>query len=400
MNKLVLAGRSAASVSDRVVSQWRPGRMMGTLAAGLAAILTLGGCGSDGFLASFTAKTDTTSEHVIEPLDARKLGFSPQWPKQLPLSRGEKIEHAVLAGDLVVTVERPHNLVTATSFRDGSTVWRKPVGTELEILYPPQRRTQGLANDDRVLINSNRRMFSLRAMDGELLYVSNLDYPVVHAPAMIGEYAIFGGGNGRAFAHDIYSGFAKWEYQLPTEIRVEPVLSGTNAFVVDSRGIYAMLEGTTGEVLWKGRTFAPVVAKPAVGAAVYLASQDQTLYALDRNTGVDRWKFRETAPLNESPVVMGVQVFLPLGKRGLVAIDAAEGHELWRISDRAYPVRLYGDRLLLKLDKALRMVDAATGETIEEVATMPLKTVLVDSETGSIVLIANNGWMQRLDPMH
>ncbi len=398
MNKLVLAERSAAGVNDRAAARTRPGRITGMAAVLATLLLSLTGCGTDGFL-RFTGKTESGIRVPIDPLDARALGFSAQWPKMLPLGRGETIEHAVLAGDLVLTVERPHNLLTAISFRDGSTVWRKPVGTELEILYPPMRLTRGVADDDRVLINSNRRMFSYRAMDGALLYVTNLDYPVSHAPAIYNDFAIFGGGNGRVFAHSLISGFAHWEYQLPAEVRIAPALSGSMVFAVDASGIYVMLDAATGDVLWKGRTFAPVDAAPAVASAIYLASRDQTLYALDRRDGSDRWKYRDVQPLRESPVVVGEYVIQPLTGRGIVAIHAGEGHEVWRLPERAQVVHLYGDQLLLNMGNALRMVDAATGETLKQVPTRPLKTVLVDRETGNLVLVTVDGQMQRLDRM-
>src|SRR5690606_2682791 len=125
-----------------------------------------------------------------------------------------------------------------------------------------------------------------------------------HPPAMLGEYAIFGGGGGRIFAHDIVTGFAKWQYTLPSEIKVSPVVSGQAVFAVDSSGVFAQLDGASGRLMWKGRAFAPVTAAPAIGNAIYLASHDQTLYALDRLSGGDRWKFRETEPLKHSPVVM------------------------------------------------------------------------------------------------
>ncbi len=369
------------------------------------AALMVGGCASSNSTkapgeraASGHAAVDAKVPHFdlpIQPLDARELGYAVQWPKTLALKRGDQLKHVVLAGDLILTIETPNNTLTATSFHTGETMWRVPVGSPLEILYPPFRV------GDRVLVNSNRRMFNFRARDGKQLYVTNLDYPVSHPPAMLGEYAIFGGGGGRIFAHDIVTGFAKWQYTLPSEIKVSPVVSGQAVFAVDSTGVFAQLDGASGRLMWKGRAFAPVTAAPAIGNAIYLASHDQTLYALDRLSGGDRWKFRETEPLKHSPVVMaGSQyVFLPLGNRGLVAVDAATGKEVWRINEPATPVLIRGDRLMLNMGSALREVELNTGRTIQEIATKPLKTVLHDPESGSIVLVTPRGELQRIDPV-
>ena len=390
MNKLGLAGRRAMDASLSLRSHVHAG----AVAAIIAVVLVAGGCQTS---TSPADRTGGTSKPVvklnlpIEPADARRLGYSPQWPKKLGLGRGETVQHAVFADDLILTVERPHNLLTATSYRDGATLWSKAIGTELEQFSAPFRV------GERILMNSARRLFQLRPGDGHLLYVTNLDYPVIHQPAVLGELAIYGGSNGRVFAHDLVSGFAKWEYQLPAEIRVAPVLNEVGVFAVDSSGVFAMLDGSDGQLLWKGRTFATVSGQPVAADAIYLASQDQTLYALDRATGEDLWKFRETAPLRQGPVVFDQYVLLPLGERGLVAIGAAKGDEIWRIAEPAQPVTLQGDRLLLNMGQALRLVEIATGETIEQVPTKPLKTVLVDPQTGSVILVTVAGELQRLD---
>src|SRR5690606_18909625 len=117
------------------------------------------------------------------------------------------------------------------------------------------------------------------------------------------------------------------QYQLPGEIQVAPVISGIGVFAADMTGVYKMLDRTSGNLAWDGRSFAPITGQPAASVAIYVPSHDQTLYALDRNTGSDRWKFRSRKALPQGPVAIGRYVFQPLGEGGLVALDASTGEE-------------------------------------------------------------------------
>jgi len=372
MNEFGLAGRPRRDVAMGI-----------TL---IAMMLLLAGCG--GAQARAERSRHAT---LIDPADVRKLGYNPQWPADLYLTRGESLQHVVFSDGIILAFARPHNVLTAISYDNGSTLWHRAVGTEVEQFHEPFRAR------DRVMINSGRRLFQFSPSDGELLYVSNLDYPVSHRPVIIDTFAIYGGGNGRIFAHDMISGFAKWRYQLPTEIRVGPVMRDDLVFAADAQGIYAALDGNNGRLMWKNRTFGAVTGKLAMGDLIYVASHDQALYALERLNGTPRWVFRDDMPLREGPTLMGNYLFQPLVGRGMVVLNAADGRELWRMDQRAQPVKIEGERLLLNMGRALRVVDVTNGELIEEVPTRPLKIVLHDRATGNIVLVTEAGQMLRLD---
>jgi len=75
---------------------------------------------------------------------------------------------------------------------------------------------------------------------------------------------------------------------------------------------------------------------------VYVGSRDQTIYALDAQTGEKRWGFKTTGESVGDPVVSaGVVYFsdsnhaLPMGPRRLYAVGAATGRELWHYETRS-----------------------------------------------------------------
>src|SRR5262249_2496863 len=59
--------------------------------------------------------------------------------------------------------------------------------------------------------------------------------------------------------------------------------------------------------------------------ALYVASMDSKLYALDRSSAKIRWQYFAGAPLRESPVVTANSIYQVVPNVGVVALDKTEG---------------------------------------------------------------------------
>jgi outer membrane protein assembly factor BamB len=329
---------------------------------------------------------------LIEPPDAARLGYVVNWSTNLSVPRRHVLTSITLLDDLLVTVEAPGNLVTAISVRDGSVRWQRVIGEPTEKVYTPVR------DGERIYLNNNTMIFTVGANRGDLIASSKLAQVVETGPVLIGRYAVFGGAEGRVFAHDVDAGYAKWSYLLTSAIVAPPVVSQQNVFLADSQGIYAMLRADSGELIFRGRTFGPVTARPAsTRSGVYIASHDQSLYALNRVTGQDKWVYRTAAPLKQSPVALGQAVYLPMPNAGLVALNAGNGQVLWRTDLRATPVKAGHGQVLLLYPGGLRLVDQATGRVVEDAPTMTLQTALPGPD-GGLLIVSPGGRVHRLNP--
>ncbi len=368
----------------------------GVAAAGVAVVAGVGCAGapraSRGAVEPDVAAMNAAGS-VLAPLDAQKLGYQGRWATDLKLPGGERVSYVRLLGDVLVLVESPSNLVTAVSVRDGSILWRRVVGTAQDKLFAPVR------SGDRLLINTERLLFSLEVETGKVVRGDELESLVAGGPAVIGDFAVFGGTNERVFAHDVKAGYSKWSYKMTGRFFSQPVVSGSDVFAADGAGVYALFRGYTGEVLWRGRTFARVSAQPVLTALnVYLPSQDHSLYVLNRATGQDRWIFRATEPLLDDPVLIGNTVFLTLAGRGLVALDGRSGEEVWAIKQPLRVVTQAGSALVLRETGSLRVVDAETGDLLESVPVAPLEAVEA-AEDGGLLLVTKRGRVLRIDPV-
>lgn len=330
------------------------------------------------------------SNLLIDATDAQRLGYASGWASSINLRGKQQIRSAAVLDDLIVFVEGPDPFVTALSARDGSLKWRRLIDDPAIVLYGPYR----VGNE--VFVNSETQFFKIDAEKGKLLEIQRLDHPVRDRGAVAGDLVIFGAANGRVFAHQIAAGYAKWKYALTSQIRVSPVMTTVDCFAADSSGVYAMIEASSGTLSFRGRTLGAVNGQPTVNRfSVLLPCDDGSLYALDRSTGRDQWIYRARQPLRTEPVAIDAQVFL-LVDAGTIAIDAQNGKQLWVRPDRAKPLLRRDDRLLLSLGNGLALAELDTGDTIDQAATAPLRSVLTNTDQSAIFLVSTRGDVQQL----
>lgn len=81
--------------------------------------------------------------------------------------------------------------------------------------------------------------------------------------------------------------------------------------------------------------------------ALYVASSDTVLYALDRTSGHIKWRYMGEVPLTKSPLVTADRVYQVVDGRGLAAIDKIEGklyrEPLWLAPDVTQVLSVEGD---------------------------------------------------------
>lgn len=351
----------------------------------LAVTLGLAGCASEPVVPE-------GPDLLIDRTDALQLGYRYRWTRDLAVSPDRHISRAAILGDLIVTVEAPTNIVTALTLRDGEVRWMKKVATPLDILFEPVR------NRGRIIINSETHLYSLAVENGQVFERTLLRSPVAHSPTLIDGTLVFGGRTGLLFTLDAIAGYDQWAHQLTGPVLARPLLSKGRIFVADSRGEYALLAAEDGQVLQSGRTFARISATPAVTrAGIFVASEDRTLYALNRATLKDRWKFRAPGPLTKSPVYLGGTVFLPVPRHGLIALDALSGHTVWQRPELGTrPVEVNADKVLLAGPNEFVVVALETGQTVTRVGTKPLAAAL-PHDNRIMVLVSRDGRVARLD---
>ena len=351
----------------------------------LAAIVLLAGCR--------TPAVPIGTGHLIEPDDALRLGYTLGPAIDLGLAPEDCIDHTVVLDDLLIVVASPSNLVMAVSLHDGSILWETTVSSPHHQLFRPTRW------EDKILINSETRLYALSAATGQRLHDQALEAPVNHGPGMADSLAIFGGINGRIFAFDARTSSVRWRRDMTGVVLASPAVYRDSVFVSDSNGVGRMLDTASGNTLWRTRTFGRVVASPAIRrVGLYIASEDQSLYAMNRIDGVDRWlPYRTEKPLRETPVLIEDLVFITVPDQGLDVLDDSSGERLWRFGSEAQPVAMVKGRVLLNDGDDLFLVDPQNGKVFKQVPVLRLQAV-IRLKGDRLVLFSPDGRILRLDP--
>jgi len=157
-----------------------------------------------------------------------------------------------------------------------------------------------------------------------------------------------GAGDGGLYAVDARSGKLRWRMQTAGRVRSTPAVSEGLVYVGSADGTFYAADLRTGRERWRFDTeghqlqsakfgfdrrtiqSSPVVA----GDLVVFGARDGFLYALDRATGRERWRYDyKISWVNSSPAVADGVVYVGTSDAHFVnALDLATGTEKWRFT--------------------------------------------------------------------
>jgi outer membrane protein assembly factor BamB len=127
--------------------------------------------------------------------------------------------------------------------------------------------------------------------------------------------------------------------------------------------LYAV-DSDTGEEKWRFKTEDFIGSTPAVSdGVVYFGSGDKHLYAVDSNTGEEKWKFETGSEVNSPTLSAGI-VYFGFG-HNLYAVDSNTGEEKWKFKTKGLvysPAVSDGVVYLGSADSHLYAVDSDTGK--------------------------------------
>lgn len=167
-------------------------------------------------------------------------------------------------------------------------------------------------------------------------------WTISSSPAITGGLAYFSRGEGVLFAVDVQTGREIWGFPSgevpapPTIVEDTIYVFGrqwSSPFVLPTLILYKV-DARTGQVIWRfdeveiaetSHPISPVV----VDDTVYFKSQTM-LYAVNADTGSERWRYTAGSEIVSSPAAAEGVVLFTDRNGYFYAVDAASGTELWR----------------------------------------------------------------------
>ncbi len=264
---------------------------------------------------------------------------------------------------------------------NGAVRWRKQLGSVV---------TAPLVDRGMLYVGTNDGfLVALDAQTGQEKWRYQSRGPIGQTPSSTRDLIIFSNEADQVVAVDAITGKFKWQYksETPEEYTLRGhagvTIDGDLAYTGFSNGTLVALRRDTGSVAWStslkadADRFMDVDATPIVmEGTVYAASSSGGVYAIDKLTGLVKWRvpFWDASMPSSTGNVGGIAsdgktLYVSVADLGTYALDLG-GNIVWRVGARgggepADPV-IYSDVIVYSLASAgLFVADRKTGETLE-----------------------------------
>jgi outer membrane protein assembly factor BamB len=262
-------------------------------------------------------------------------------------TRGPVRAAPTVAGDALY-VGSGDGALYALDRRDGTERWRFQTGGAAHSAPAVAGGTVFFTSRDRNLYaldartGAERWRFETSAL---LPLPWGFDY-YLSSPMVLDGVVYFGAGDGHLYAVEARSGRERWRFQAGGRIRTAPAIDAGTAYLGTLAGRFFALDLATGQERWHfdidgaamdaadfGFDRSAIVSSAVLSDdLVVFGGRDGYVYALDRQTGQERWRFNhEVSWAISSPALQDGTVFTGTSDgRFFQALDLATGQEQWR----------------------------------------------------------------------
>lgn len=203
------------------------------------------------------------------------------------------------------------------------------------------------------------------------------------SPIIAENRVFFGNSEGIIYALDARTGKPDWQYKTGGRVMGRPTLDSSYLYALSDDGYLYKLERKSGKMVWRFDTHGGAVARDLPGpksqaydyqssaatvlnGIVYIGSADKKLYAVDAESGQEKWHFDTQGIVRSTPAVADGLVYFGSYDNHVYAVDAKTGALRWKF-DTLEPVvssPLVADRTVYIGSRSsdLFAFDAATGK--------------------------------------
>jgi len=167
------------------------------------------------------------------------------------------------------------------------------------------------------------------------------------SPSITDNTVYFGSNDGMIYALSARNGKEFWRFKTGGRVMGCPTLDGLYLYALSDDGYLYKLDRRSAKLIWKFDTKGGVVARdfPSPKSATYdyltsaatvsdgivfIGSADKKLYALDADTGQEKWHFDTKGIVRSTPAVAAGQVFFGSHDHNVYSVDARTGALRWQ----------------------------------------------------------------------
>ena len=203
------------------------------------------------------------------------------------------------------------------------------------------------------------------------------------SPAVADNTIYFGSNDGNIYALNAGSGKTLWQYKTGGAVMGRPTLDGQYLYALAEDGNLYKLNRKSGKPVWQFNTHGGTIARDlpgpkseaydyqvsgatVAGGVVYIGSADKRLYAVEAETGREKWHFDTGGIVRSTPAVADGLVFIGSYDHHVYAVDATTGALRWKFDTLqavvSSPLVAGGTVYIGSRSSDLLALEAATGK--------------------------------------
>lgn len=330
------------------------------------------------------------AEFPIDHASFSRIGYRLDWVGFPAVTGSESIEYFHPYSDIVV-VQEGGSIVTVLEQATGA---RRCA----DQLANPLTNFVGFVREgDNILCASDSEVFVLNTQTCELTDRQQIQRLVATPPVMFGNLLIFGCGTGEVLAHlalPAVGGVKAWGFLTSGAFEYSPVLMGNVVGAVSQSGEVVFLEAQNGSLVGRTKIFDGVATDPVTdGNVMFVASLDQSIYAIAPTNATILWRYRTASPLRVQPTVSGDRLYCDIPGRGLTAFETGTGNIVWTTKNfHGTVVAVNKNRLVAWDGTTAALIDPARGDIIDS-APIPGAAMLKPDKfvDGNLYVVSKSG---------
>jgi len=149
-----------------------------------------------------------------------------------------------------------------------------------------------IISDGIIYVCTSKNLYALDVLTGSEIYKIKTTHYSIKTPVVKDNYLLFGGIDNQFCCIDKLTGLTIWKSNAENAIHSEPAITDDAVYFGGLKGLN-VIDLQTGNLLWRFETGDYITAGPVVfGNCVFFGCIDTHIYALDKNTGQEIWKYK------------------------------------------------------------------------------------------------------------
>ncbi len=377
-----------------------------------AACLGLNGC------ALMDNRAATARPVATDLPGLQSVGLHQVWQRQVGLEPGERIRKVWREG-LSVYVATTDSRIVRIDAKTGILKWSNGLGREnFEIYKPIELKDAAGFPSGEVLVMTRGEAFIFDLNLGDELRMGRLGISVSADPVVIGNTLCVGGADTfyglylDSLGKKIYTdggtkviesrAMRRWVVPAPGDMFISAPLALDKTVLVGSKnGRLWRINAETGDWGWKDRKTNGLITGGLAADfnAAYVPCEDQRVYAFRMDTGAEKWDTQLEDRLEETPVLAGPAVLVVAVNRTLFALDRVTGLVKWKYKNVSQVATVNEDTVWIgDMGGNIRLLALETGEEQAAALTTGIEYFVRNSLDQNVVLVTQAGLVGMYSP--